>query len=112
MFTSKPHDLLRISGSDVLPADAPAWAVDALRSVPWVVLLPDALMHGREGLLQRNCQASESAQIVRAQFQAYVASASLRAAETPPAPFTGCRVVPSHSCTDETRIASCRETKL
>ena len=48
MFISKPHDLLRISGSDVLPADAPAWAVDALRSVPWVVVRRGP---GPEGLI-------------------------------------------------------------
>ena len=57
-------------------------------------------------------QASESAQIVRAQFQAKVPSASLRAADTPPEPFTGCKVVPSHSCTDETRMPSFCDTKL
>jgi phosphoribosyl-dephospho-CoA transferase len=38
MFTARPHDLLRLSGSAALPGDAPAWAVHILRVVPWVVV--------------------------------------------------------------------------
>ena len=38
MSSPRPHDLLRLSGSVVLPADAPAWAVHALRTVPWAVV--------------------------------------------------------------------------
>ena len=49
-----------------------------------------------------------------AQFQAKRPSSSLRAAETPPEPLSGTSVPwpASHSCTEETRIASVRETKL
>ena len=49
-----------------------------------------------------------------AQFQANVPSASLRAADTPPEPFTAISVfcVAFHSWTDETRIASFCDTKL
>ena len=52
--------------------------------------------------------------MVWAQFQAKLPSASLRAAETPPEPLTGTSVPwpASHSCTDETRIASFCDTKL
>lgn len=38
MHRARPHDLLRLSGATVLPADAPAWAVQALRATPWVVV--------------------------------------------------------------------------
>ena len=61
---------------------------------PWIPeshgqrLSYDGLMRRRKGLLQSKTdvddQASESAQIVRAQFHAKVPSASLRAADTPP----------------------------
>lgn len=34
----RPHDLLRVTGPAALPADAPAWAADALRLTPWVVV--------------------------------------------------------------------------
>jgi phosphoribosyl-dephospho-CoA transferase len=38
VFTARPHDLLRLSGSAALPAGAPAWAVRALCGTPWVVV--------------------------------------------------------------------------
>lgn len=48
MFSFQPHDLLHISGPAVLPADAPAWAVHALGTIPWVVVrrgpAPDGLI--------------------------------------------------------------------
>ena len=34
----RSHDLVRISGPDALPADAPGWAVDRVATVPWVVV--------------------------------------------------------------------------
>ncbi|BBZ31879.1 malonate decarboxylase holo-ACP synthase [Mycolicibacterium confluentis] len=38
MDTARPHDLLRLSGATALPADAPDWAVRALRLTPWAVV--------------------------------------------------------------------------
>ncbi len=46
----RAHDLLRLpaASADLLPADAPTWARDALRTAPWVVVrragAPDALI--------------------------------------------------------------------
>ncbi|WP_445168760.1 malonate decarboxylase holo-ACP synthase [Mycolicibacterium sp. Dal123E01] len=34
----RPHDLVRLPDSTTLPDDAPAWAVQAIRDVPWVVI--------------------------------------------------------------------------
>lgn len=38
MQAPRPHDLLRLSGPAVLPIDAPAWAMQALRGAPWAVV--------------------------------------------------------------------------
>jgi phosphoribosyl-dephospho-CoA transferase len=34
----RPHDLLRLTGADVAPPDAPGWVGVALRTTPWVVV--------------------------------------------------------------------------
>lgn len=34
----RPHDLLRLTGADVAPPDAPGWVGVALRTTPWAVV--------------------------------------------------------------------------
>jgi phosphoribosyl-dephospho-CoA transferase len=44
-----PHDLLRLSttATDLLSADAPTWAREALRAIPWVVVRRTSAPDGR-----------------------------------------------------------------
>ena len=59
MLTARPHDLLRLSDSATLPADAPAWAADALRIAPWVVVRRAAATAGSIAVGVRGATRSE-----------------------------------------------------
>lgn len=59
MITAGPHDLLRLPDAAVLPADAPAWARDALRVAPWVVVRRAAATEGSIAVGVRGSVRSE-----------------------------------------------------
>lgn len=59
MPAPRPHDLLRLSGARPLPADAPPWARDALRAVPWVVVRRAAAPSGLIAVGVRGARRSE-----------------------------------------------------
>jgi phosphoribosyl-dephospho-CoA transferase len=59
MFSTRPHDLLRLSRAGVLEPDAPPWANSALSVTPWVVVRRAAAPIGRIAVGVRGTSRSE-----------------------------------------------------
>jgi len=68
--TARAHDLLRVTGPAALPADAPAWAVQALSTTPWVVVRRDRAPDGYLPIGVRGGSRSE-------RYGAFVAAADV-----------------------------------
>ena len=75
MPSARPHDLLRVTGPTALPADAPAWALNALSDTPWVVVRRDRAPDGYLPVGVRGASRSE-------RYGTLVAAADIR--ETAP----------------------------
>ena len=59
MPSARPHDLLRVTGPTALPADAPAWALNALSDTPWVEVRRDRAPDGYLPVGVRGASRSE-----------------------------------------------------
>ncbi len=61
MSALRPHELLRLSAqaANLLPADAPAWAHDVLRTIPWVVVRRAAAPSGAVAVGMRGSDRSQ-----------------------------------------------------
>lgn len=59
MLSPRPHHLLRLRATPVLPPDAPRWAIDALCVTPWVVVRRAAAPVGRIAVGVRGTTRSE-----------------------------------------------------